>query len=262
MKSVTGVSISPSSTDIYASALRDDIDPNQALREARKTLDEIGEQFDSGEYDRLSPSAFHAMDVLALAWARIGWARSENLDAMQFLDAAWRLSQSGTVGNRLARVLEKLGQHDKASHAFAMAVAAGGGDVAASKEALMKLSQAPDLADKVVVQAGTELLQRRTVKLPSLGSGTVSAQFALVFDGSNKPERAEWLDGDAGLRSAGDRLRDQEYWVKFPDVSSVKIVRKATLSCDGSTCAVVLTPLEGLHPIQQAGGAHTSAEKR
>jgi len=263
MKSVTGVSTSSSATDIYASALRDDIDPNQTLRDARKTLDDIGEQFDSGEYDRLSQSAFRAMDVLALAWARIGWARflqGENLDAMQFLDAAWRLSQSGTVGNRLARVLEKLGQREKASHAFAMAVAAGGGDVSASKDALLKLSQAADSVDEAVVKAGAELLRMRTVKLPSLANSMFSAQFALVFDGSNKPERAEWLDGDATLRSAGDKLREQEYWVKFPDVSSVKIVRRATLSCDGSTCAVVLEPLEGLQPIQ--AGAPPSAKKQ
>ena len=253
MKSVVGVSASIIGTDIYASALRDDIDPNQTLRDARTTLNDIGGQFDSGEYDRLGPSAFHVMDMVALAWARIGWAKflqGENLDAMQFLHAAWLLSQSGTVENRLARVLEKEGQGEKASQAFAMAVAAGGGDVSASKDRLLKLSQAADV-DKLVEQALTELVRMRTVKMPILASGTASAQFALVFDGSDKPERAEWLDGDASLRSAGDKLCGKEYPVKFPDVSSVKIVRKATLSCDPSSCAVVLAPLQGLQAVQQ-----------
>lgn len=255
LKSVVGVSGVITGTDIYASALRDDIDPNQTLRDARTTLNDIGNQFDSGEYDRLGPSVFHAMDMVALAWARIGWAKflqGENLDAMQFLHAAWLLSQSGTVENRLARVLEKAGQREKASHAFAMAVAAGGGDVSASKDHLMKLSQATDL-DKTVEQALQELVQMRTVKVPTLASGKATAQFGLVFDGSNKPERAEWLEGDASLRSAGDKLCEKEYSVKFPDFSSVKIVRKATLSCDGSSCAVVLAPLEGLQSIQQTG---------
>jgi tetratricopeptide (TPR) repeat protein len=249
MKSVTGTSGSAAGSDIYSSALRDDIDANQTLRDARKTLDDLGDQFDSGEFERLGPSAFHAMDLIALAWARIGWAKyrqAEYLDAMQFLNCAWLLSQSGTVENRLARVLEKEGQHEQARHALASAIAAGGGEVATSREQLVKLSATPDAADKKITEASAEFLQARTVKLPALMSGKASAQFALVFDGSNKPVRAEWLEGDATLRPAADKLREKEYPVKFPDVSSVKIIRKATLSCDGSACALVLQPLEGL----------------
>jgi hypothetical protein len=61
------------------------------VREARKTLDDLGDQFDSGEFDRSTPSAFCAMDLVALAWARIGWAKfrqGEPLEAMQFLNSA------------------------------------------------------------------------------------------------------------------------------------------------------------------------------
>jgi hypothetical protein len=152
------------------------------------------------------------------------------------------------VENRLACVLEKEGQKERVRHAFALAVAAGGGEVAASREQLLKLSVAPDAADQEVAGAGAELLQSRTVKLPAILSGKASAQFILGFDGSNKPDRAQWQDGDARLRSASDELRKKEYPVKFPDVSSVKMVRKGTLSCAGTACAIVLSPLEGLQP--------------
>ena len=249
MKSVTGVSVPASGADIYASALRNDIDPNQTLRDARKTIEDLGDQFDSGEFDRSGASAFRAMDLVALAWARVGWAKflqGETLEGMQYLNSAWLLSQSGTVENRVARILEKEGQREKLRHALALAVAAGGGEVAASREQLLKLSTTPDAADKEIAAAGAELLQARTVKLPAIVTGTASAEFVLVFDGSNKPDRAEWLDGDATLRSATDELRKKEYPVKFPDVSSLKIVRKGALSCSGSACAVVLLPLEGL----------------
>lgn len=249
MKSVTGVAVAATGTDIYSSALRDDIDANQTVREARKTLDDVGDQFDSGEFDRSVSSAFHAMDLVALAWARIGWAKflqGETLEAMQFLNSAWLLSQSGTVQNRLARVLEKEGQPEKVRHALALAVAAGGGEVTASREQLLKLSAGPGAADKEIADAGAELMQGRTIKLPAVVSGKASAQFMLVFDGSDKPDRADWQDGDPGLRPAADELRKKEYPVKFPDVSSIKIVRKGSVSCDGSACAVVLLPLEGL----------------
>ncbi len=249
LKSVTGVAAPAAGADLYSSALRDDIDPNQTVRDARKTLDDVGDQFDSGEFDRSAPSALRAMDLVALAWARIGWAKfkqGETLEAMQYLNSAWVLSQSGTVENRLARVLEKEGQKEKVRHALALAVAAGGGEGAASQEQLLKMLSGADSADKEIADATSELLQMRTIKVPALPGVTASAQFALTFDSSSKPERVEWLDGDASLRKAADLLRGQEFPVKFPDVSSVKIVRKGKLSCSPSGCVVVLQPLEGL----------------
>ncbi|HUJ96285.1 MAG TPA: hypothetical protein VLW84_13520, partial [Terriglobales bacterium] len=62
----------------------------------------------------------------------------------------------------------------------------------------------------------------------------------LVFDSSNKPERAEYLEGDAKLRDAASGLREKEFPVKFPDVSSVKIVQRANLNCANSRCAITL----------------------
>jgi tetratricopeptide (TPR) repeat protein len=254
MKSIMGVSAAAFGSDVYSSALRDNIDPSQTLQDARKTLEDIGDQFDSGEYDRLGPETFRSMNIVALSWARIGWAKflqGESLEAMQFLNASWLLSQSGTVGNRLARVLEKQGQHEKARHMFSLAVAAGGENVSSSREQLLKFSASSDSVDKEVAQANVELLQMQTIKLSGLASGSGSAQFALVFDSSDKPGRADWLEGDANFRSAAENLREKEYPVRFPDVSSVKIVRKATLSCDRGTCAVALLPLEGLQMGQK-----------
>src|SRR5215469_10207131 len=91
----TGASPTSTAPDVFADALRDDLNPDQTIREARETLDQIGDQFDSGEYDRLTPSAFAAMSLVALAWSRIGWGKflqGEMLDAIQFLNSAWLLS--------------------------------------------------------------------------------------------------------------------------------------------------------------------------
>jgi len=96
------------------------------------------------------------MRLVALAWARIGWVkfqRGENLAAMQFLTSAWLLSQSGTVANRLGQVLEKQGQPEKARHMYAVAVAAGGGDVQDSRARLAKLAGDPTTTEKDLAQA-------------------------------------------------------------------------------------------------------------
>lgn len=255
LKSVTGVA-SGTGTDIYASALRDDIDPNATWQEARKTLDDIGDQFDSGEFDRPGPPAFHAMDLVALAWARTGWAKflqGDYLEAMGFLQSSWMLGQSGTVQDRLARVLEKEGQNQAARHALALACAAGGADAVQSRERLTKLAGAD--ADKLIADASTELVKTRTVKLGGAPVAGASAQFALMFEASSKPQRVEWLEGAPEMRKLTDLIRDKEYPVRFPEISSVKIVRKATVTCENSGCTLVLLPLEGLQGDAKSGAS-------
>jgi tetratricopeptide (TPR) repeat protein len=251
MKAVTGSSAPDSGSDIFASALKDNMDPNEALHDARETLDDIGDHFDSGEYDRLGPSAYSAMNLVALGWARIGWAKflqGDLLEAMQYMNSAWMLTQSGTIGTRLARVLEKENQREKARHMFAMAVAAGGPEAQASRDQVTRLAASPDDAQKEIAGAAAELLQERTVKLSGLPTVKGSARFALVFEQSNQPTRAEYLDGDAALQGVGDKLRSQSFPVKFPDASSVKIIRRAKVSCDGAGCSAVLLLVESLQP--------------
>jgi tetratricopeptide (TPR) repeat protein len=249
MKGLTGSAGGDSGQDIFASALKmkNDIDPTETENDAQQVLYDIGGQFDSGEFDRLGPSAFSSMRLVALAWSRMGWAkfqRGENLAAMQFLQSAWLLSQSGTVGNRLGQVLEKQGQPEKARHMYALAVAAGGSDVQDSRARLAKLAGDPGAAEKEAAQAPVELVQARTVKLGPISSKPVSARFNLVFDSSPRPERAEFVDGDESLRPAGEQLREKDFPVRFPDVSSVKIVRRGLLNCGGSGCSIELLPIE------------------
>jgi tetratricopeptide (TPR) repeat protein/transglutaminase-like putative cysteine protease len=252
LKGLTGSAGADSGEDIFAAALKNDIDPTQTENDAQQVLYDIGGQFDSGEFDRLGPSVFSSMKLVALAWARMGWARfqrGENLAAMQLLTSAWLLSQSGTVANRLGQVLEKQGQSEKARHMYGLAVAAGGGDVADSRARLAKLAGDSGVAEKSTAEkdvtlASAELVQARTVKVDPITSKPVSARFNLVFDSSPRPERAEFVDGDESLRSAGEQLRQKDFPVRFPDVSSVKIVLRGRLSCGGSGCSIELLPIE------------------
>jgi hypothetical protein len=181
MKSVTGAATLTSGPDLYAASLRDDISLSQTEHDARQTLDNIGEQFDSGEFDRIGPSAFFAMNLVALAWARIGWVKflqGETMEGMQYLNSSWILSQSGTVGNRLARLLEKEGQRDKARRMYALAVAAGGDEVQASRQAVARLTASSTAADQEIAQVAAELHTARTISLPAIAPGTVSGHFA------------------------------------------------------------------------------------
>ena len=116
----------------------------------------------------------------------------------------------------------------------------------------MKLA-GPD-ADKLIADATAELVKIRTIKLAGAPSpGT--AQFALIFEASSKPQRVEWLEGAPEMRKLADLLRDKEYPVRFPEISSVKIVRKASVTCETSGCTLVLQPLEGLQGDARGAGS-------
>ena len=258
MTSLTGGVLNPGRGDFFAAALRDDIDPNQTEHDAEKNLGDIGDQFDSGEYDHLTASAFSAMDLVALSWARLGWARflqGDNLAAAQFLEAAWSLSLSGTVANRLGQVYEKTGARDHARLLYALAVEAGGPEAAASREKVVNLGATG--VEKELAKASAELEKMRNIGLPQLVSGTASARFEMLFDNSTNPERVQFLDGDESLRSAGEKLQKLEYPVKFPDISSIKVVRLGMVSCTTSSCKLSLLPLGGMAPtntiVQRSG---------
>jgi tetratricopeptide (TPR) repeat protein len=236
------------SGDPYSAALRDDIDAGKTIDNATKVLNDIGDQFDSGAFDEDSPELFSAMHFVALEWARVGWAKfrqGETLEGMRFLDAAWTLSGSGTLANRLARVYQKALQPEKAKHLLTLAVAAGGAEVEDSRSRLAKLGSS---APAALAQGQTELLQIRTVKLPGLTGKKGEAEFTLFFDGSSKPERTEFRGGDATLRDTEQVLVSATYPVMFPDRSSIKIVRRGTLACTTSGCTVVMKPLETVEP--------------
>jgi tetratricopeptide (TPR) repeat protein len=247
LMSVTGTASVPTG-DPYSAALRDDIDSDKTLDDAGKVLSDLGEQFDAGAYDEDSPEVFSAMHFVALEWARLGWAKfrkGETLEGMRYLDSAWALSGSGTVANRLARVYQKALQPEKAKHLLALAIAAGGAEVEDSRGRLLKLGASNPAA---LAHGQAELLQARTIKLPGLTAKKGEAEFTLVFDGSSKPERVEYREGDSDLRDAEPALTNATYPVMFPDRSSVKIVRRGALSCTASGCVVVLKPLETVQP--------------
>ncbi len=242
MKSVIGSPTSAQGGDLFSAALRDDLNVEENLRDARNIVDTITEQFDSGAYEEGSSEVSSAMYFLALEWARIGWAKclkGERLEGLRFMDSAWQLSQSGTLANRMARIYAKAGDTARAKHLLLLAMAAGGSEVESSGAELKKLGGGANLT-----QAQAELVQMRTVKLPGLTMKKGQAEFTLVFNGSSKPERADFAEGDPDLHSAEQALMDATYTLSFPDYSSLKIVRRGILSCGAPGCTFTLKPIE------------------
>ena len=82
------------------------------------------------------------------------------LTAIQFSPVGMAVGHRRQSQNQLGQALEKQGQPEKASHMYALAVAAGGSDVLDSRARLAKLD--PAAAEKEIAQAPLELAQEHT----------------------------------------------------------------------------------------------------
>jgi transglutaminase-like putative cysteine protease/tetratricopeptide (TPR) repeat protein len=264
LSKVIGSSSPVSGSDVFSAAMRNDIDPEATLHDAAEIAGEIGEAFDEGEYNDNPDAALPAMQFLALQWARMGWAnvlRGQRLDGIRYLDSAWTLSQSGAIANRLAQIYSKAGDASRAKHYLTLAVASGGSESELSHTELAKLDSSGGIDSG---KGRAELLQMRSIKLSATKKANGTAEFLFVFDGTSKPERVEFRKGDSDLRNADDMLRDASYPVAFPDVSSVKIVRRGTLSCQSSSCTLTFAPLDtiGLSPGEYTASSQASNNTR
>ena len=67
-----------------------------------------------------------------------------------------------------------------------------------------------------------------------------------MFDNSSSPDRVKFLDGDERLRNVSDKLQKLDFPIKFPDISSIKIVLVGTASCDGQACKFEIEPLNSM----------------
>ena len=118
---------------------------------------------------------------------------------------------------------------------YALAAVAGGAEAEQSRQAVQRLAANPAAADQELAQAAKDLTQARSVQLPANANGSAYASFTFQVK-----------DDGGTSNGAGKQLQQKEFPIKFPDVSSVKIIRRGTLSCQSSGCVMELLPAEGM----------------
>jgi tetratricopeptide (TPR) repeat protein len=168
-------------------------------------------------------------------WDTLGWVyfAQGNLDqAEKYVAAAWQLGQHGEVGDHLGQIYEKRGDKQKAIETYNLALS-GLRPVPETRDRLTRLG-GPDS-----YQNTTQQLQgARTVHL-SRGVGiTGNADFfILLIAGSSGTtvEGVRYISGDDKLRGMTESLQRLTMPMKFPDSTPVRILRRAALSCPGTS---------------------------
>jgi tetratricopeptide (TPR) repeat protein/transglutaminase-like putative cysteine protease len=179
-------------------------------------------------------------------WDTLGWIYFQQGDlasAERYTVAAWRLDQLGEIGDHLGQIYERLGQKDRAVHAYALAISASD-SLPETRARLTLLLGGNAQIDELASRETPELSALRTIAAGKLLAEDARADFLILLSPGEKSAHVEavrFIRGDERLRAFADRLRLLDYGAVFPNTSALKIVRRGTLSCSEVSGDCVLT---------------------
>ncbi len=194
----------------------------------------------------LQTSDLNYTTSLAAYWDSLGWAyfRMDNLRAAEkYLDAAWVLSESATIGDHLGQLFEKEHRKKQAVETLRLALSASV-DPELKTQITDRLLDIDQNYTRSNFDGGAKLSQMRTSKVPGLNVTTGSAEFFLLFGSESRQTKVEdvkFISGSDELKDAGKSLRTTDFGVLFPDDGPERLLRRGILSCDAVTkCTFVL----------------------
>jgi len=233
-----------------------------ALADAKVELD-LAQQYGEKAMAQMEASSMKAADdpeglksarQLGYVWDTMGWIyfrRGDAQKALTYTRAAWVLTQRAVSGDHLGQIYEKLGMKPEAIHAYKLALASTGGNMADLRKRYEHLSggKASD-ADVPRLRRsangayepspGEELSRMRTAKLTSSAKESGSATFTIVFS-PVKPNDVKFISGDESLKAMIGPLGGAKYKVEFPDLGPFQLFRRGMVVCASVTgCDVVL----------------------
>lgn len=234
----------------------------QALDYSARAVSSLSSQTMDISPDSPQPSEYKLIVQLAANWDTLGWIKFRMGDysgAGKYLESAWQLMQTSTIGEHLVEVYEKLGKKQKAATVCNMALAAG-----AVPDLHQKLSEemtrlrpflkAPTGPGTIVTRSGVPdgsmaLSDMRTINIPfrtKLQGSPRMATFAISLTNGPRVDNVVFLSGAEELRKAITALAATKYPQPFPDDTPTRILRKATFSCSIYTkdCILVLMPVQ------------------
>lgn len=236
-----------------------------ALAENKMALDRAKEYADSAvdstenslsnvDLRHVNANNFSAMNALPALWDTLGWVyfqQGKIAQAEPLISAAWRLNQTGDVGDHLGQIYQARGEKELAVGAFAEALAAGGAspDTRARLRKLLGTSSgklaskaAADAAIELrVKRAKAEMIRQRTISLgkaSAISDTTGKAEFVVLIEpGPNGPvvREAKFVAGSDKLAGMAERLRSAPFPPVLPRGTRAHIVLRGAASCSMKT---------------------------
>lgn len=188
-----------------------------------------------------TPEQLNYVLSMASYWDTRGWIyflEGDNNSARSFVEAAWSVRTSPTIGYHLGRIYEATGRSRDAVRAYAMAVACadqstrGRIDLRDIADAKKQLTELTDENPEILVKhAHEDLGEKNVVSIPNTSGVNGSANFAVVIATSEKTPEVRQLDGDKTFEKFAETVRHVKLPISIPDSSTVELPLRAVLTC-------------------------------
>jgi tetratricopeptide (TPR) repeat protein len=226
----------------------------QALQYAQRAVREREHESSHISLEHLTYDDLRTMPGLGGDWDTLGWTYfklKQNAAAQKYLEAAWSLFESPTIGDHLGQLYERLGRRDEAAHTYALALAQGNApDETIGRLTVLLGSRAA--ADEAVEGVSEKLAQLRSVKVERIARTGGKAEFFVLLARGPRVVDVKFIKGSESLRDAQSAVAAAKFDVLFPDEVPTEIVRRGELACriESSGCEFELFPPDSVQSVE------------
>ena len=235
---------------------------------AKKAVRAAEDESDKITLTDLKEGDLRKIEKLASYWDTLGWvnARMSNLEeAGEYLRAAWKLTQDGTVASHLCQVYER--EHKIASaidmcrravHRLplsgGLALNQAGTEMEQTKKRLDHLTGAAP-ASKGATDGSDVVIHERMFKMARFLPGTESAEFFVLMasDGKSKTfklDGVKFIGGSEKMKLQGKQLKTIDFNFPAPTGDPMRFVRRGILGCYEYTgCSFLLLDPASVHSL-------------
>lgn len=254
-----GAELSPTPSiwnEIAYNLAENKLDLKKAQQYAESAVSTTTANLQKLDLSHVTPADLHTVASLGAYWDTLGWVYVQSGDAeklqraVRYINAAWLLNLDGEAGDHLAQIYERLGQKERAVHAYALALAAPHSDLDTRARLTLLLGGNAQI-DDLVAKARADFDALHSFSLKGSPKENVAADFLILLspegaDGrSTTVEAVKFVSGSESLRPFAKRLESLDYGAMFPDSLPVRIVRRGTLSCSAPPTDCIFTLIPG-----------------
>lgn len=193
--------------------------------------------------EHLTPNQLGLVREIAGEWDTLGWIyfKKGNIDqARVYIEAAWPLVPSPTIGSHLGQVYEKLSRQEDAIRTYAMTIAAADlptrattnpEAVAEATERLTKLAARDASIPDMMRKGHDDLEAMRSLSVTNMPKSSGTADFTMKV-AANGTTEVRQVSGDSSFSKFAEALREVRIPMQIPGAAGIEIPRRGKLTCN------------------------------
>jgi tetratricopeptide (TPR) repeat protein len=226
---------------------------DMALQLSENSIRATEAQLNGISLDTIGKAQAGQVSTITSYWDTMGWIlfqQGRTKMAAEYIQAAWMMEDSATIGDHMGQIYEKEKHRSDATRAFVLALLCP--NPPAGTRARLAALVGKKKVDAEIDSVRGGLAARRTVKLPNAHHLDGSAQFWILLSPGSKASRSKataarvedvkFISGDDALHGLGAALRKARFPYSFPPGEQTKLALRGVLSCKAAARSCSFVP--------------------